>query len=139
MAAYVDYTYYTDTYLGTAIASSDFAALALRASAHLDRISNNRVAEVVEADSDADTIDLIKMATCAMAEELKTQQSQGSDNPVQSESVGSYSVTYAKGAYATKSNIRKLQETAALYLGSSGLLFRGFYSGELVGIPYADE
>ena len=49
--AYADFTYYTNTYFGTAIAASDFPRMALRASAVIDRITFQRAAvEVTYAD-----------------------------------------------------------------------------------------
>jgi hypothetical protein len=44
MANYADYTFYTDDYLGTAIAEADFPALALRATAVIDAITFGRAA-----------------------------------------------------------------------------------------------
>ena len=76
MAVYADYEYYTDTYLGTAIAETAFDALALRASAVIDRLTFDRAAVVITADEDDATIDLIQMATCAVAEELQMQASE---------------------------------------------------------------
>jgi hypothetical protein len=126
MAAYVDYDYYTDTYLGSAIAEAAFDALALRASATIDRLTFDRAAEVIDADDDADTIDLIQMATCAVAEELQTQASE--TGIVQSETVGRHSVTYVQGS--VQSLKKRQSEAAALYLAGTGLLYRGFASGE---------
>ena len=70
MAAYADYTYYPGTFLGTAIASTVFPRLALRASLMIDRLTFTRAAPVITANTDTATIDLIKMATCAVAEVL---------------------------------------------------------------------
>jgi hypothetical protein len=131
MASYVDYTYYSTTYLGTAIASPDFARLALRASAQIDALTFDRTAPVVTAATDTATIDKIKMACCAVAEELQVQDAAGdSAGGIQSESIGSNSVSYAVGALATLTHDQKLQRVARLYLGNTGLMFRGFASGE---------
>src|SRR4030067_401524 len=94
--SYADYTFYTGTYLGTAIASADFAALALRASAVIDRITFQRAAAIVTAATDTTTIDLIKKAMCAVAEEIQTIAAEGtSGSVISAETVGSHSVTYA--------------------------------------------
>jgi hypothetical protein len=125
--AYATYSYYSATYLGTAITEANFARLALRASAWIDRLTFQRAAtETVVA-----TVDLIKMATCAVAEEIQTVEADGSADGIQSEAIGQNSVTYATSS--TK------QLTAALYLGSTGLMFPGFASGEYSGDPDADE
>jgi hypothetical protein len=122
MATYADFEYYEDTYLGTAIAEADFPALALRASAYIDQITFQRAAEV----TDESTLDLIKMATCAVAEEIQKTQVSGDTGGIASESVGSHSVTYADNATARRSVEQKYLTAAALYLGGTGLLYRGF-------------
>lgn len=120
MAVYADYEFYTDTYLGTAISSANFGKLALRASAVIDRITFNRI--IAETDA-------IKMATCAVAEEIQNNEKNGNSG-IQSESIGSNSVTYVKGAKATLTDDQKLEQAARLYLDSTGLMFKGFLSGE---------
>ena len=132
--SYITYVYYTGTYLGSLIASANFAALALRASAVLDQLTFDRAA----TETDVDVVDNIKMACCALAEELQTIGIGGSGGGIQSESVGSHSVSYKEGAPATLTDKERLSRVAALYLGNSDLLYKGFASGELGGIP-ADE
>jgi hypothetical protein len=134
MAAYADFEFYEDDFLGTAIAAVDFARLALRASAVIDQITFNRAAAVITADTDETTITAIMMATCAVAETL-SQEDGSSGRVVQSERIGSHSVTYAD-ARTTHSARR---EAASLWLESSGLMFAGFYSGEYSGSLDADE
>jgi hypothetical protein len=130
MAAYVDYTYYSTTYLGTAIASTDFARLALRASAQIDQITFQRAAPIITAATDTATIALIKNATCAIAEEIQIQEASGNTDGVQSESVGGYSVSYSVGAKALMTLQERVSRAAALYLAQTGLMFGGFYTGE---------
>ena len=130
MAAYADYTFYTTTYLGTAIASADFGRLALRASQVIDNSTFNRAAAIVTADEDADTIALIQMATCAVAEEIQTQESSGSIDGVTSERVGSYAVTFGAGSRAMLSNEEKQERAARFYLAQTGLMYRGFLDEE---------
>jgi hypothetical protein len=138
MTAYADYTYYTNTYLGAVIASPDFARLALRASFEVDRITFNRAAPVVAEAIDTSTIDLIKMATCAVAEQIQTNESEGGVDGISSEQVGSYSVTYSDSSSKRISNLKKVQQAASLYLGQSGLMFSGFISGEYGGVTDED-
>lgn len=130
MAAYADFDYYSGTYLGTAIDSSIFPRLALRASAVIDQLTFNRAAEYITDDTDADTIDLIQMATCAVAEELYTEELNGGQDAIASEKVGQYMVTYSGNSRAMMSNEQRQQAAARFYLGNSGLMFRGFLSEE---------
>jgi hypothetical protein len=138
MAVYVDYATYIGVYMGTAIASADFAALALRASAYIDQLTFNRVAAIITAATDTATIALIKLATCAVADELNAIELSGSNSGIKSESIGANSVTYIDGTFATLSTIAKLSKVAKMYLGSTGLMYAGFFDGEYGGIPDAD-
>lgn len=133
MAAYVDFAFYETTYLGTAIASADFPRLALRASEVIDQITFNRAAAIIAESIETATITLIKNATCAVAEQYQANEA-GAGGGIQSETVGRYSVTYAKGANVLLSDHEKLVNAAKKYLGSTGLMFPGFLDGE-----YADE
>jgi len=135
MAVYATYTYYTTTYLGTAIASADFSRLALRASSNLDAMSFDRIAPIVAAATDTATIDKIKMATCAVAEEIQNQDQAGGAESIgiQSETIGSNSVTYVAGSVSTLNSDQRMTKAARLYLGNTGLLYRGFASGEYSG------
>jgi|ERR1035437_169449 hypothetical protein len=127
---YVTYSYYTTTFLGTVIASADFARLALRASVVIDQLTFNRAAAIVLAATDTDIIDSIKMATCAVAEAYQANEADGSGGGIKSESIGSNSVTYQDGANATLSDIAKLSRAAKVYLGLTGLMYPGFNEGE---------
>lgn len=132
MASYATYTYYTNTYLGTAIASADFNHLALLASATIDQVTFNRAGAVVTAATDTALIDKIRMATCAIAEEMQAQE--GQENGISSEGVGAHSVSYVEGSKKTLSSVEIYTNLAAIYLGSSGLMFKGFASGEYSGV-----
>ena len=132
--SYVTYTYYTTTYLGSLIASANFAALALRASAVIDQLTFGRAA----LETNLTTVDSIKMACCAVAEELQNQAG-SSGGGIQSESIGANSVTYVKGAAATLTDKEKLSRAAVLYLGNTELMFKGFASGELGGVLYEEN
>lgn len=134
MSAYADYTYYTDTYLGESIPSGSFARLSTRSSAIIDRITFQRAEDV----TDSDDLDAIKMATCAIADEMYEIERSGNAG-VTSESVGRHSVTYTKGSKKYQSATVRYIEAARLYLEETGLMFRGFQSGEYGGIPDADE
>lgn len=145
MAAYADFTYYQNTYGGTAVASSAYGPLSLRASAIIDYITHDRAAEIVTAAIDTALINKIKMAMCAVLEQYYTSKLQQDrmmtpGGAVKSESVGSLSVTYydprlpGSSTKDTAGYYASFIETAKVYLGSSGLLFAGFYNGELGGL-----
>jgi len=126
MASYADYTYYINTFLGDAIAETDFPRLALQASQVIDRVTFQRAAdEIVVA-----TINKIKMAMCAVADELQKQESNDSADGVASESQGQYSISYAANSNRMKSNQSKLETAAMLWLDGTALMFAGFNSGE---------
>lgn len=128
--SYTDFTFYSTSFLGVAIAAAAFPRLALRASTVLDQLCFDRVAAIVTAATDTNTIEAIEMATCAVAEELQTQESAGSSDGITSERVGSYSVTYGAKANAAKTNSEKLFEAARFYLWNTGLMYRGFTDDE---------
>jgi hypothetical protein len=130
MAVYADYVFYSTSFLGTAIASADFSRLALRASTQIDRLTFNRAAAVVAEDENDTTINLIKMATCAVAEELQKDIDSGGADAVTSERGGNYSVNYSEKAQMAMSLKEKIFDAAALYLENTGLMFRGFLDGE---------
>lgn len=129
MASYADFVFYSTVYLGTAIAQADFPRLALRASEAVDRLTFNRASAIVTAATDTDAIDRIQKATCAIAEEIQKQDMTGVDG-LTSERLGNYSVTYGEGAQAAMTNAQRLSNAARMYLGSTGLMFRGFAEGE---------
>lgn len=122
MASYADYTYYTGTFHGSTIASTEFANLAIRASAAIDQATFGRAASVITADDPAETVTAIQMATCAVADDLKGFET--AQDGITSERVGSHSVTYNEKSKMTKSYDEITQETIELYLGNTGLLCR---------------
>ena len=128
--AYVDYAFYSTTYGGNAIASEDFVSLALSSTAHINRVTFGRAAQVVDDNNDDDKIEQIKLATCAVAEELLKQRNNNGMDGITSERVGSYSVTFGDKSSALMSNEEKILLAARLYLENSGLMFRGFKDAE---------
>ena len=133
MTTYASYSYYTDHFLGTLVASADFDALEKRAAKHVDRLTFNRVADIVEADDDEDTVDAIKDAVCAVVDELQTQADSGYDKAIQSESVGGHSVSYVDNPDRNRTQFEKIKLAARLWLESTYLMFPGFYEGEKGG------
>ena len=121
MAVYADYIFYTEQFRGTAIAQADFDRLAMRASVLIDQVTFDRAAAVVAAGTDTDTVDKIKMATCAVAEMLHKDESEGGE--IQSERVGNHSVTYVKGP--ARSLITRAREEAKPWLWDTYLMYGG--------------
>lgn len=121
MAVYANYTFYTEQFMGTAIAQPDFDRLAMRASVLIDQVTFDRAAAVVAAGTDTDTVDKVKMATCAVAEMLHKDESEGGE--IQSERVGNLSVTYVKGP--ARSLISRTREEAKPYLWDTYLMYGG--------------
>ena len=137
--AYADYTYYTDTYLGTAVKESDFPRLALRASSYLDYYTMGKAAKNAG-------LDALEMACCALAEQIQTIEAaqalaqravsasseSGGAGELQSQSVGSWSKTYRSGGESAQQALTAAQTAKAAlasaanqYLAGTGLLYRG--------------
>ncbi len=109
--AYADYVFYVSNYKGSAISSDDFDRLITRASTYIDNITGG-------AASSYELDDAVKMSACSVAEAWQKNEKGGE---VQSESVGSWTKTYAK---TNASDDKKLYDAAKLYLVRTGLLSR---------------
>lgn len=96
----IDYDFYVNSYLGTAIPEKAFSGAVSRAEAELKAI--RRRYQVLPADEVSE-----KMAVCAMAEVLLNGRKPG----ITSATVGSVSVRYDSG-----SQQRQLLEKARIYL-----------------------
>lgn len=148
MTVYMDYSYYTSNYGGTVVLPAGFTALANHASAIIDYLTFGRAAPIMalegQTGEDAATIDKIKMATCAVLEtlnivNLERARLQTAGGGVKSESVGSHSVTYMDiplpGTVNANAYYKQFADSAKVYLATTGLMYRGFYSGEYGGYP----
>lgn len=98
----VDYEFYANDYLGSAIPEKHFSGVAAQAQRYLDRLKD--AYEVVASGIEAE-----KLAICAMAETLWDRR----DRPITASRVGSMSVQYAKDKTSLR---RELYEKAAIYL-----------------------
>ena len=131
MAAYVDYTYYTTTYGGSAISSAEFTAYANRASAYIDYVTMDRAVSLMSLSSpspeETAQIAKVKNAVCAVMDQLKSYDITGGGS-ISSESVGSHSVSYSTAD--RKVHAAQMTDAAALYLAHTGLMFRGFNADE---------
>lgn len=137
--SYADYSYYTNTFYGTAIAETDFPRLALRASDFIDYITRNKAAKA----TDANVIDALSKACCALAEQIQTDERSkaiaaqtaaaalaSGSGEIKSESVGSYSVSFSTSADYLSADKAKAEASAyksivLRYLANTGLLYRG--------------
>ena len=98
----VEYEFYVNCYLGSAIPEKAFSGVAAQAQAHLDRLKGCCRVESSGADAE-------NFALCAMAETLWARRNDG----IASASVGSVTVHYAEDQ---PSLTRELYEKAATYL-----------------------
>ena len=137
MTAYADFEYYQDTYGGTAIALADFSPLAIRASYMIDYFTLDRASAVIIANTETAKITAIKLATCAVADAIQDINERAGQ--IQSEKVGGHSVTYTPTPTSSLSDDARMSLAAKRYLGKTGLMYRGFESGEYAGTAFVDE
>ncbi|EOY7425819.1 TPA: hypothetical protein KOS69_003207 [Clostridioides difficile] len=109
MKTYIDYEFYKS--LGGKIPQGSFDRYAIRATKYVDYNTFNRIEEVTEE---------IKLATCEVADLIYKSNLEG-DREIQSESVGSHSVTYST---SNKTIEQKAYDILKMYLDSD-LLYRG--------------
>ncbi len=106
----MDYGFYQSAYGGTLIPPELFNRLIFKAQTYLSNITRGRnIPDEYKAQA--------SYALCEMAE---CYFNNGDGLPVKSESTDGYSVTYAD-----LSLDRRLYSIASLYLGESGLLYKG--------------
>ena len=111
---YADFSYYKDTYCGE-MAEGDFKRLSRSASAYLDSVTFDRIAAV----TDEKIKEKVKEACCAVADALlRKEQRDG----IAAETNDGISVTYTTEGSADE---QRLYRVAVLYLGNTGLLYRG--------------
>lgn len=123
--AYVDFSYYRDIYLGSAVPEADFPRLAERAGERLEADSGGLVATATGA-----ALEAVKRCCCSVAEILyKTEQSQTAGEPtgavLKSETVGSWRREYELTPDATQTVDAQISTAEKQYLGGWGLLYRG--------------
>lgn len=118
MPAYADYAFYAGNYLGAGLTVDVFSRLALRASEVIDQVTLGRTAVVVTAGIDLDTIEKVKLATCAAAEVIGTLEDAG--GAVTSERIGNYAVTYQ----SQQSGEARIVNAIKRYLWDTGLMDR---------------
>lgn len=114
--AYADFEYYRNTY-GGEMAEKDYRRLSRQASAYLDAVCFDRIAKV----TDAAITEKVKDACCAVADVCLLNEQGGG---IAAETNDGISVTYVNGA-DSKTDEERLYQAALLYLGHTGLLYRG--------------
>ena len=142
---YADYTFYTEAFYGTAIAEADFPRLSSRASDFIDYYTRGKAAKV----TDEGILPTLAKCCCAIAEAMQSDEQNkalaakanaaalaSGTGEVKSESVGSWSVSYATtsdyikagGAADAVNDANAAYAAIALrYLANTGLLYRGGY------------
>lgn len=114
---YADYAFYTDTYNG-ALTETEFNRFGVRASAEINRITSQRAKTATGED-----LELVKLAECAVIDEL-SYQSFGGSGDVTSESNDGISRSYATGVVA-KSSRQRIDAAAFTWIGDTNLVFVG--------------
>lgn len=114
---YCDYAFYKDTYNGT-LTETEFLRFATRAAAEIDRMTSNKAKTAT-----GDVLENVKLAECAVVDELSYQAIGGSGD-VTSESNDGISKSYATGAVA-KSSRQRIDAAAFTFLCNTNLLFCG--------------
>ncbi len=112
--AYAGYNYYTSVYMGDTVPSNAFPKVAQRASDYINYVTQGKSTTGITGPYEEN----IKMATCAVAENIYSAE--GQTDHIVSESVGGHSITYDK-AIQDKTKYQSVK----MYLASTGLLYAG--------------
>lgn len=126
---YADYSYYTTTFYGDAIAEADFPKYASRGSEFIDYITFGKAKGAADLDE-------VKKCCCALAEQYQTidkvriaaSAKVTDDGIIASESVGPHSRSFRSGvdaSQAVSAAEAELGNIARRYLLPTGLLYRG--------------
>lgn len=128
---YADYVFYTDTFMGSVISEVAFPRLALRAGEYVAYITYS-----CSHRAEGDALTAVKMAVCAVAEVIQSQENAQRDEkgnsmpgPIRSEKVAGHSIGYAVAATGRTETLRakraELYSAAQTYLAHTGLLYGG--------------
>lgn len=115
---YVDYDYYSNNYKGK-VKEEEFTTLEIKASGILNYYTFNRIEDIT---------DNIKLTICELIDYIAEEERVRTEKEIQSESVGTRSVTYAiaKNRNKNSSVVKKEQKDIIYkYLAHTGLLYRG--------------
>lgn len=111
---YVEYEFYKNTY-GGKVSEQEFKHLEVLAANTVDYYTFNRI---IGPD------DNVKYAVCELVDYLKELKDKGG-NEIESEKVGTYSITYAVANEGTNLVKRKQRDIVRKWLGHTGLMYRG--------------
>lgn len=118
--SYADYSYYKDEFHGNIVPEKSFERNALQASQYIDNVTFGRASTASEG-----TLTAVKNACCALAEIYYSGTvSPRAASGVTSEKVGDHSVSYA-AAENVSTQQKRLRSAVKLWLGATGLLYRG--------------
>lgn len=111
---YADFEYYKSVYFGKEITSEgEFSRVSVRAAAYLKSITAGRIDKCGDDEN-------IKLCFCALCDMVFIEPT---NSGIQSESNDGYSVTYS--AEKAKTLESRMGDICRLYLGGTGLLYRG--------------
>ena len=125
MATYSTYRYYVDTFHGRKLSEADFNEYSVRAQAFIDQVTFGRLLTIAKKWK---TKDCVKKCECALAEyipALEKADDKAVAGDLNSESVGSYSVSYKSGVDMADNANRRMYSICEQYLSNTGLLYRG--------------
>lgn len=109
------YEFYTDTYGGNSITAEEFPKALNRATYYINTITRGRISEATQA---------VSMAVCAAMDAMK-QLSLSGGKVVTSESVGSWSRSYAVDSQEGTSIYSSVYQSVKPYLLDTDLLYGG--------------
>ncbi|MCI1966867.1 MAG: hypothetical protein LKJ17_12165 [Oscillospiraceae bacterium] len=119
---YADFSFYSGPFGGSLISEAEFLSFERRAALFLDRITFNRI------HSGWAVTDEVKMADCAIAEEIKryqaAEQASVAAAGLKSENTDGYSVSYQDAETARAAIDSAKLEAARPYLMPAGLMDR---------------
>lgn len=134
---YADYEYYSETFGGSTISSSDFTYYANKACMKIDFLTFGRTARLESTDLPEETYEAVQMAVCAVSEiyyrydtKLAARAAATQNGAMKSESNDGYSVTYAGAEADDDSSLASSADAEAVeaigeYLAHTGLMYRG--------------
>lgn len=115
---YVDYSFYEMEY-GGKVPQEDFINLEVKASGIINYYTFNRIEILTQG---------VKFAICELVDCLADEYKKANEKEIQSETVGSHSVTYAisKASNIGNKSNNNYRRILNKYLAHTNLLYRGF-------------
>jgi hypothetical protein len=122
MKNFTTYAFYTDNYLSgheAVLQSASFDFYAMKATQQIKKYTFNNV------DEDVIIIDEVQKCCCELAEFIYTDENKEHDPIIESEKVGSYSVSYVSGQAVEDIRKSKIKDIIYSWLADTGLLYGG--------------